>query len=337
MDRKDVEALARFLAGDYIFDVRTKENACPVCFSNKGSATSVTKAAKCSVNDSPTSKHEARRKRFVMWMELFEEGGLDPIQCINVYIPSAGQLRGIPKFPYPLIISTKLGEPCAERRDCLPKCLLCNSLLNPEDTVTVPPWPSPVHRTCCVPCGHALPGAAKGVCCKTLVLSVPKFFEESLGIRIRCPEHRADRISPPGAAKAPPSAQKAQPTAKAQPAAPERPSAPASQWKPPKQRRLLPIERVRETRSHHIGKMLFPDAYALPPKQDKPTAKMLRQAAPGEPQPASRGPGASFFYGAKSFDFTEPKRLTVTSDDLVQQKDEDEARPGAGDGEPGAP
>jgi hypothetical protein len=334
MDRKDVETLARFLADDYIFDVRAKEKVCPVCFSDKRSTTSVIKAAKSSKLDSPTSKHEARRKRFVMWMELFEEGGLDPIQCINVYIPSAGQHGGIPKFPYPLVISTKLGEPCADQRNCLPKCLLCLTPIDEEETVIIPPWTSPVHKMCCAPCGHALPGAAKGVYCKTLVLSVPKLFEESLGIRIRCSEHRADKVTSKqaAAAKTEPSPRPIALPSKAVTATP-----PASQWKPPKQRRLLTIERHPETGSHHIGKMMFPEAYTPPPKQDKPSLMKLLQTAQGEHNPPTKGPGASFFYGAKSFDFSEPKRLPVASDDLPHQKDEDEACARAGDGERRAP
>ena len=83
MNIKDVEKFARFLAQDYPFDVRTKVNACPVCFSNKNSTTSVIKAKKTSRQDSPTSKYVTLCERYNIWMNLFVDEGLDPIQCIN--------------------------------------------------------------------------------------------------------------------------------------------------------------------------------------------------------------------------------------------------------------
>ena len=339
MDKADVESLARFLAKDFPFNVRAQKKACGVCFSTKKSTPEITKTVKIRIS-SDTSKVNADdkdglRKRFEMWMKLFEDGGLDPIQFANVYIPSRG--HHVPKFNRPPLVLSELGEPCIDNPDCMPVCLLCyrDPTILPEKMTIIPPWTFPVHESCCVPCGHESPGAAKGVYCKTLVLSVPKLFEESLGIRIRCPEHRADKSRPSGAAKAgpsPSSAAAAVPAAVKAPLSAERPTPALSQCKPPKQRRLLPIERKPETGSLHIGKMLFPAAYIQPPKKDKPSTK---RSAPDEPP--ARGPGAAFFYGAKSFDFSEPKRLPVASDDLAHQEDQDEAGACAGDGKGRAP
>lgn len=325
MDTDDIIKLAKFLVDDYPFDVRVTVGACPVCFQN-GQTTAV-KTTRDSKLDSPTSRHEARRKRFEMWMELFKDGGLDPIQCLNVYIPAANQYKQTAKISHPLIITTKLGEPCADKSKCFPLCLICNTTLDHHPSSVVAPWTSSVHNVCCDPCGFTPPGAARGVCCKTPALTIPRLFQESLGIVIRCPKHSLyskEKPEPAVKARSAPS-----PAAQATPV----PARPAQQPKTPKQRKLLSIERVKETGSHHIGKMMCPDLYASAKKKPEEAPRPMFQPEP------SNGPGAAFFYGAKHFDFSEPKRIPIVPDsgDLAHQKDEDEAGPSAADGEDGAP
>jgi hypothetical protein len=334
MDIDDKVKVAKFLADDYIFDVKVTVGACPVCFKN-GKIQTI-KASKDSKRDSPTSRGEARRRRFEMWMELFEEGGLDPIQLLNVYIPAVkhGSFTQIPKISYPLIITTQLGPPCADKSTCQQVCLICNTFLEPDASTTVAPWTTPVHKVCCDPCGFTHPGAPKGVHCKTPALTIQKLFKDSLGICIRCPQHSRDYTAPPAAkiaskeAPAPPTDSEVKPPR----AKPEAQPNQVVKLKPPKQRRLLPIERNKETGSYHIGRMMCPDKYAPPSKTSPGEVKRFKA---DDPTPPSRGPGAAFLYGAKHFDFSEPKRFNpaASSDDLAHQEDEHEAGPGAGDRE----
>jgi hypothetical protein len=325
MNTDDVQTLARFLATDYPFNIKVSSGACPTCFKN-GKIKTI-KSTNDSSLDSPTSRQEAYRKRVALWRELFETGGLDPIQCINAYIPSSKISRQAPKFTHPLIIHTELGEPCKDKPDCAPLCLICNTPIDYHPSVTAAPWTHPVHKVCCDPCGYALPGASKGTVCRAPTLTVPKLFKDTLGITTRCAAHgnhvkvRMEAPVVEGTPKpAPPNDRAPVPAVKPKP--------PPTQSRPPPPRKLLKIERVKETGSHDIAKLLFPDRRTA---KDRPEPKRARIEPPPTP---SRGPGAAFLYGEKHFDFSEPKRLTP-SDDPAHEKYENKARSSAPDGDDG--
>jgi hypothetical protein len=323
MDIDGARMVAEFLAKDYPFNLHVTLGACPVCF--KYGKIKTIQSPRVSSLDSPTSRDNAYSRRIELWMELFESKGLDPIQCLNAYIPSSKQFRLAPKFTHPLIIQSELGQPCKDRADCSPMCLICNTPIHSLPSLSVEPWKSPVHKVCCDPCGFAPPGAAKGAVCKTMTLTVPNLFKETLGIALRCPAHcnhmtvRQGGHAEAGASKAaaePPSAT----TVKT-----PRPTIP----KPPPPRKPLKIERVKETGSHDIAKLLFPDRYAAKAKPEAKKARIEHHTPP------SKGLGAAFLYGEKKFDFTEPTRIPL-SDDLAHEKDEDKAGSGAGDGQGGS-
>jgi len=332
MNTTDLVKLAEFLARDYPFDIRVTNGACPVCF-KFGKVQSI-KSTRDSNLDSPTSKFESRRKRFELWMELFNEGGLDPIQCINAYVPSCKKAKQVPKFSYPLIIQTTIGEPCKNKLDCVPTCLICNTPMEHLPSVTAAPWTIPVHEVCCDPCGYTLPGAARGICCQTPALTIPKLFKDTLGIDIRCIKHGSGSSLPinkktevgPLSRDSRAETTAPQPTTK---------TALPSMPKPkPVPRKPVKADRFNEKGCHDIAKLLWPDRHT-------PVAKSeTKRAKPDIPKPEadptlSHGLGAAFLYGAKKFDFTEPKRL-FPSDDLAHQKDKDEAGPCTGDGEDGS-
>ena len=334
MNTTDTVKLAEFLARDYPFNVKVTHGACPVCFKN--GSVHVIKSVRDSQLDSPTSKYEARRKRFELWMELFDKGGLDPIQCINAYVPSCRQSKQVSGFSYPLIIQTALGQPCQDKSRCFPTCLICNTPMDQLPFVTVAPWTIPVHAVCCDPCGYTSPGAARGDCCRTPALTVPKRFKDALGITIRCVKHESNgslQDKMPAREAAP---SKNVETMKTAPQSTEKPARPLTPRPKPPQRKPLKIERVKEKGCHDIAQMLCPDR--KPTAAATPEPKRPKLDFPRDEPSASKGPGAQFFYGAKHFDFTEPKRLFPSgSDDLAHEKDEDEAGPSAGDGEDRGP
>ena len=340
-----MEKIARYLTDDYIFPIKVTENPCPVCYS-KGSIR-IIKTTRDSPLDSPTSRGEARNMRYQAWMTLFVESGLCPIQTINAYIPSLkkdGKMVRFPEFSYPLVIMGEHGEQCKRRFTCEPMCLICNTPIQQFPSLKVEPWKLPVHDTCIKPCGFALPGAYKGVCCTTPVLTIPTLFEDNLKIAIRCAKHREDRVAEEPAAKAD---SKANSNSKAETTARETPQAAAAVRaapavsavsavsvvpKPPSRKapppKLLKIQREKEKGCHDIRKMLDPGRFVVEQKE-QPKFKQARTID----EPVSRGPGTAYLYGVGHFDFSEPKRLPVPGSDApANEKDEDKADSGAGDG-----
>lgn len=329
MNTTDVVKLARFLANDYPFNIRVTNGACPVCFKN--GQVQVIKSVRDSQLDSPTSKFEARRKRFELWMELLDEGGLDPIQCINAYVPACEQSKKVSRFSYPLVIQTALGEPCKAKSECFPTCLICNTPMDQLPSVTAAPWTIPVHTVCCDPCGYISPGAARGNCCQTPALTIPKRFKDTLGINIRCAKHGSSGSSqtkkPVMALEVTPSRDvNHEKTASPPTEPPARPTVPKPKPKPSKPAK---IDRVKERGCHDVAKLLWPDRYA---SAAKPEPKRAKAAHPRDEPISSKGPGAAYFYAKSHHDFSEPRRLP-TSEDLAHEENEDKAGSCAGDGE----
>jgi hypothetical protein len=193
-------------------------------------------------------------------------------------------------------------------------CLLCNTPLGHESALLVPPWASRVHEVCSKPCGSALRGAAKGVCCSAPVLTVQKLFEVTMGIAIRCAQHGANPSAP----------------VKAKVQAPPRPPRPSGQPPPPGTARKVPprkplrIEREPEKRSHNISAMFWPERHAA--AAEAAEQGRLKQAKTGYDQ-GVRPPGAAYLYNSVSgFDYSVPKSL-AESGDLAHEKDEGEADP----------
>lgn len=330
MDTADVDKMANFFASDYPFNVRITEGACPKCF--RGGQVSVVNMAKSSKNSSPTGNNAACLRRIQMWKKLFNEGVLDPIQCINAYIPAFQRPENVPKFPEPLVVLPKLGEPCKNNPKCFPRCLLCDGEMNQLPSITLAPWNFPVHECCVGKCGYSSPGMARGVCCQTPVLTVPLGFRDRLDINIRCAKHN-NHDDPKTKQQAVEVASEREGRGERIVSQPSRAETPVAHTSIPKKKLKLShpakIDRVKEKGCHDIAKMLWPDRYASTAKPEPKRAKI----DPPRSEPfSSKGPGATFLYGAKHFDFTEPKRLP-TSEDLAHEKNKDEAGPGAGDGE----
>jgi hypothetical protein len=333
MDRRDTEKIARYLTDDYIFPIKVTENPCPNCFI-KGKIR-VIKTTRDSPLDSPTSRGEARNMRYQTWMQLFLESGLCPIQTINAYVPSVrmnGKIVRNPEFSYPLIITGGHGELCKTKFNCDPMCLICNTPLSHLPSLRVNPWTIPVHDTCIKECGFSFPGGPKGACCTAPVLTVPKLFEDTLKITIRCSKHRADRVEeepvkPAAKAKGKSLAEKPKSTMTVPEVSAVQivPKPPNKKAPPPK---LLKIQREKEKGCHDIRRMLDPERFATEQKE-QPKFKQARTTD----ESVSRGPGTAYLYGAGKFDFSEPKRLPVPgSGDSTNEKDKDEAGAGASDG-----
>jgi hypothetical protein len=325
------EKIAKYLTDDYHFNIQVTEGFCPDCY-GKGKV-EIVKIPRDSVLDSPTSRSQARQCRFESWMELFEDEGVDAIQTINSYTPSKkqdGKVTRNPQFAYPILAMDKPGIACKNKSLCSPICLICNTALENLPTVTINNWT--VHDVCSDPCGFVPPGVAKGVCCKTPTLAIPKFFKDALGISLLCPEHGPNPKSKPAVPVTVSVRPRPRPTAAPTPGSEHRPPAAP---KPQAKRKLLGIERRKETGTHNICKMMWPDQYVKNPTAKPEPEQPKREAAAwshvGGGASAGRL-GASFLYGESGgFDFTPPRSL-AESDALAQKNDEDVAGAGAGDG-----
>lgn len=316
---------------NYPFNIRVYEDFCPECFKNGKSST--IKLPRDSSRDSPISRSAAERERFDLWMDLFQTGGVDPIQVINAYVPTAkhnGKVVRHAEFSHHILNLEKPGESCRNKVMCFPTCLICNGFLNGLPTITVDGWT--VHDICCDPCGFVPDGAAQSKACKKPARTIPVMFKDILRVCIRCTDH-CPKPQPKTLAPADIKEVKLPAPAPSSAVTPVH-KAPSKQLpKPPGMRRLLPIERNREKRNHDIRQMFSSGKTddSDPNKTDK--EKKIRT----NPAPApSTGPlGAAFLYGqSQGFDFTPPiSLLPPASKDPAHQEDENKAATGASDGE----
>lgn len=324
------EEIARFMAVDYPFDIRVCEGFCPRCFKN-GKTETIASPSESKL-DSPTSKSEVKRKRFNLWMELFTDGGVDPIQVLHAYIPSLkenGRLINCAKFIRLILNLEKPGDVCKNEKLCSPKCLICYSDLDNSPTLSIDGWT--VHEICSAPCGFIPDGAAKSACCVKHARTIPKFFEDNLKLSIRCPDHSPQAKPLPG--KSTPAADK---HARRPPLAPTSVHRDPPKQLPPKvqaKRKLLPIERVKERNNHSIAKMFGAEKRDTPePKKHDPGEK---RKSDWETSASTGHLGPAFLYGkSHGFDFAPPVRIPIPpSDGGAHQTNEDEAGAGAADGE----
>jgi hypothetical protein len=328
MDRKTVEQFAEFLAKDYGSNILVSQGFCPKCFTDKHSEKTIIKTFQKSVQSSPTSNSQVTRNRFNLWMELFTNGGVDPIQVINAYMPTARDEKGKvvreARFRRSILNLKKPGKTC--EKECEAKCLICDSHLGHLPTYSIDGWT--VHDICSSKCGFIPCGAAKSACCKRRTLAIPLFFEDNLKMSIRCSDHRIQDKQPQSSLSV--ATKHSDPS----PPAPIHKDPPKHVPKPPAKRKLLKIERVRESGNHDIAKMMFPEQY------DKPEPKKPRQDAKPQtvveiPGSSSGRLGASFLYGkSHGFDFTPPMHIQQpSSDNHAHQTNDDKASAGTSDGE----